>query len=327
MNDVPRNEASSDGLDDLDGVDDIYRRATALDPSRPSERVRDAVLSHAAQLAAERPSDRTQDTAAPALSTAPTASPSSAAQGRRWHKSPRFVPRRLSTVVGTLAAAVLVGLLVTPRFLLTHDATLSSEPPVENASIAPPTVARQAAPPRAEDIQPYISRDQERAAATARARALAKKDAQIDLNAVSTQRNAVFAPPMQTAPAAAPVPPAAPATLAAPATPAASAPPAAPDSSDSPASAAALRRAAEQGDIPKLRALFDRGVDVNARDADDRSALLLAVLNGQAKVVELLLTRGANVNAADRNGTTPLQAAVSTHQTAMAASLRAAGAQ
>jgi ankyrin repeat protein len=87
-----------------------------------------------------------------------------------------------------------------------------------------------------------------------------------------------------------------------------------------------LRRAAEQGDIPRLRALFDLGVDVNARDADDRSALLLAVLNGRRDVVELLLAHNANANTADRSGTTPLQAAVSTHQTAIAATLRSAGA-
>jgi ankyrin repeat protein len=83
-----------------------------------------------------------------------------------------------------------------------------------------------------------------------------------------------------------------------------------------------LRRAAEQGDIPKLQALFDLGVDVNARDADDRSALLLAVLNGRSKAVELLLAHGADVNAADRAGTTPLQAAQSMHQTDIAATLR-----
>jgi Ankyrin repeats (3 copies) len=316
MNDVPRNVEPPHDDDDLDGMNELYRRAAALDPSRPSERVRDAVLSHAAQLAAERLSDETQAIGAPAPSIARTASPSSAAQRRRWYKAPGFVPRRLSTVVGTLAAAVLVGLIVTPRFLLTRDAPLPSEPPVEVASIAPPTVTRQAAPPKLEEIQPYISRPQERAAATARARALAQKEAHVDLNAASTQTsqtNAVFAAPMPSAPAAAPLPPAPSAPLAAPAP-------------DSPISGAALRRAAERGDIRKLSSLVDLGVDVNSRDADDRSPLLLAVLNGQISVVKLLLAHGADVNAADRGGTTPLQVALSTHQTDVAAMLRAAGA-
>ena len=40
--------------DQPDAVDDLYRRASALDPSRPSESVRSAVLEHAAKLAKER---------------------------------------------------------------------------------------------------------------------------------------------------------------------------------------------------------------------------------------------------------------------------------
>jgi ankyrin repeat protein len=167
-----------------------------------------------------------------------------------------------------VAAAVLVGLLVTPRFLLTRDATHT--------------------------------------AAAARVRVQPAKEAQMDLNAESKHAqetaaaasNAVAQVHSLTLPAA----------------------------PDSPVSGAALRRAAELGDLPKLQALFDRGVDVNARDADERSALLLAVLNGRNDVVKLLLTHNANVNAADRNGTTPLQAAESTHQPAIAATLRAAGA-
>lgn len=360
MNDVPHNDEPSDNIDDL------YRRAAALDPSRPSERVRDAVLSHAAQLATESPSDATQATAASALSTAPaapTASSLRAAQRRPWYKAPKFVPRRLSTVVGTLAAAVLVGLLVTPRFLLTGNGPLSSEPPAQIVSIAPPTVAPQAAAPKVEEIQPYISRPQERAAAAARARTQAGKEAHVDLDVAAAQTTRTFAAPVAGAPVAVPAPspapvpspPPAPAPVAAPApapAPVASPPsvpaqapstslayasaasnaiaqvhaltlPAAPDS---PVAGAAFRRAAEQGDIPKLRSLFDLGVDVNSRDADDRSALLLAVLKGQSDVVKLLLTYGANVNAADRGGITPLQAAISAHQTDMAAMLRAAGA-
>jgi ankyrin repeat protein len=72
--------------------------------------------------------------------------------------------------------------------------------------------------------------------------------------------------------------------------------------------------------------MLELGVDVNARDADDRSALLLAVLNGRTDAVELLLAHGASVNAADRSGITPLQAAQSMHETDIAATLRSAGA-
>ena len=40
--------------DPADDPDEQYRRASALDPSRPSEATRHAVLSHAARLAAAR---------------------------------------------------------------------------------------------------------------------------------------------------------------------------------------------------------------------------------------------------------------------------------
>src|ERR1022692_3977141 len=92
MNDVPPRE------DPLDDIDDRYRRASALDASRPSEFVRRAVLEHAARLADER--------------------------GKADH-SVRYVrPTRRSSrawrrpaIVGTLAAAALAGLLITPHFL------------------------------------------------------------------------------------------------------------------------------------------------------------------------------------------------------------------
>jgi ankyrin repeat protein len=95
---------------------------------------------------------------------------------------------------------------------------------------------------------------------------------------------------------------------------------------DSPLVGAAVRRAAELGDIARLQFLLDRGADINSRDADNRSPLMLAVIHRRAKVVDLLLTHGADANAADRSGTTPLQAAQSSHQAGIAAALRAAGA-
>ena len=48
MNEIPPNQ------DQADEVDNRYRRESALDPSRPSESVRRAVLEHATRLAAER---------------------------------------------------------------------------------------------------------------------------------------------------------------------------------------------------------------------------------------------------------------------------------
>jgi ankyrin repeat protein len=65
----------------------------------------------------------------------------------------------------------------------------------------------------------------------------------------------------------------------------------------------------------------------DARDAEGRTALMLAVLRGQSHAVEVLLANGADPNAADARGTTPLQAALAGHQQAIAATLQRAGAR
>jgi hypothetical protein len=119
MNEVPP------GQDEADDADDLYRRASALDDSRPSERVRRRVLDHAAQLAAER---------AAQISAAKLAA--TRAANRRW---------RRPAIFGTLAAAALAGLLVTPRFF-----TPGAPPPAASqlpTERLPPTAAL---PPAAE---------------------------------------------------------------------------------------------------------------------------------------------------------------------------------
>ena len=104
MNELPPNP------DEPEDVDDQYRRATALDPSRPSESVRRAVLAHAARLAAERAASTVsangigagQGTAAAKIGAARRGAPQS------W---------RRPAIFGTLAAAALAGLLIAPQYL------------------------------------------------------------------------------------------------------------------------------------------------------------------------------------------------------------------
>src|ERR1700736_2950645 len=81
-------------------VDEIYRRASALDPSRPSEALRREVSEHAAALAAARP----------------------AVHRARW---------RRPTIFGTLAAAALAGLLIMPRIF-------NPQPPAGSVDTAAP---------------------------------------------------------------------------------------------------------------------------------------------------------------------------------------------
>ncbi len=90
---------------------------------------------------------------------------------------------------------------------------------------------------------------------------------------------------------------------------------------------AALRQAAERGDIIGLQTQLGKHADIDARDAGGRTALMLATLHGQLPVVEALLGAGADANAADGDGVTPLQAAMNANQPAIAAALRRAGAR
>ena len=103
MNEVPPDQGEADE------VDDLYRRASAADTSRPSESVRRAVLDHAAQLAAQRSRE---------------AGPVNIDFIRRAANR----PWRRPAIFGTLAAAALAGLMVVPQFFSSRpsDTSVSS---------------------------------------------------------------------------------------------------------------------------------------------------------------------------------------------------------
>lgn len=65
-----------------------------------------------------------------------------------------------------------------------------------------------------------------------------------------------------------------------------------------------LRWAAENGHGDIAQAILGKGADVNAADAQGRTALMLAVEKGHALVVQVLLSAGADVNAKDAQGRT-----------------------
>lgn len=71
----------------------------------------------------------------------------------------------------------------------------------------------------------------------------------------------------------------------------------------------ALRKYSYKGNMAILQDLLAQGVNVNARDEQGGTALMLAALAGNAEVVRLLLERGADANAQSDGGNTALIAA------------------
>lgn len=72
---------------------------------------------------------------------------------------------------------------------------------------------------------------------------------------------------------------------------------------------ASIYRAAEDGDMARVRQLLDSGTDINSASSQKRTALHQAAQEGHRDIVELLLSKGAKVDAQDGNRLTPLHVA------------------
>jgi len=72
-----------------------------------------------------------------------------------------------------------------------------------------------------------------------------------------------------------------------------------------------LHKAAHRGDVAKVKALLNAGVDPDARDSYGGTALHAAMFQDKIEVVELLIANGFDPNAiGPGNGYTPLHDAV-----------------
>ena len=91
---------------------------------------------------------------------------------------------------------------------------------------------------------------------------------------------------------------------------------------------AALRKAAQDGDIQAVEDLLAKGANVNAKDDKGRTALLwVAPARDNPEMAKLLLAKGADVNAKDNAGETALMIAASQSNPGILAALLDAGAE
>lgn len=88
---------------------------------------------------------------------------------------------------------------------------------------------------------------------------------------------------------------------------------------------ALLADAAEKQDAAAVRALLEKGVDVNAPQADGMTALHWAAYHDDSGTAKLLVAAGADAQAANRYGVTPLSLACTNGNTAIVELLLEAG--
>ncbi len=67
-----------------------------------------------------------------------------------------------------------------------------------------------------------------------------------------------------------------------------------------------LAKAIANGDAKKVKTILDQGVDINAKNKEGETALMIASIEGRLKILELLVARGADLNVKDESGATAL---------------------
>ena len=99
-------------------------------------------------------------------------------------------------------------------------------------------------------------------------------------------------------------------------------------SAQNPSPDAALRKAAQDGEMTAVKELLEKGANVNARDEAGRTALLwVAPAKDNPEMVKFLIAKGAEVNAADNAGETALMIAAGQSNPGILTALLEAGAE
>jgi RNA polymerase sigma factor (sigma-70 family) len=134
-------------------IDQLYRRLSALDPSRPGEWVRRKVQAYATQQAAERAVRANAKAKESSSSEAPTPRATAIPD---VEKPAANKPWLLPVTFGVIAAAALVGFLVLPRVMAPPNAPKPaiSPAPVSQPDTATPAVEQAPAPLSSESASP-----------------------------------------------------------------------------------------------------------------------------------------------------------------------------
>ncbi len=259
-----------------EALDARYRRLAAHDASAPSEATRRAILAQARVLSA-----------ASDLSAMSRRTPSLRAR---------------SALFGALAASVLAGLIILPRWKVSTAPAAPAEAVVRitpAGSAAPAEAAGKVTLP-APQLAPVTVPAPSVAAPPVAQLRLEEQPAPIAVPAPQSPPVTAYAPPVARGRADGSVADTS-AIAAARSRVAAAAVP--------PPPGARLLQAAEAGDLAELEALSRDQPDLNVRDALGRTALMLATLKGHANAVAALMAYGADPRVADAQGVTPLAAA------------------
>jgi hypothetical protein len=287
-----------------------YRQAAQRDSGAPSAAAREAILAEGLRIAA-------------LSSRSPRARPFETQQ------RPAPWARWKLAAFGSLAAAVVAGVLLVPRLWppppALNVAALKSEPPAAIEAAAPAAKSSGRARPetadRARTMAPRataLTQNATRTPGTSRPQRAAPQVGQsllADNAAADRSQTAMAGAQAQASP---PAPPASEAANAFPSS-----------RAGRPGGAAesTLLTAVTEGDARRAAELLDHGVSTGETDAAGRTPLLLAVLQRRADLVRLLLAHGADPNAGDAGGNTPLNQARREHLADIAALLQSAGAR